>query len=140
MTIPALVILIASLIHPGADVTHRAFLDAVAEFAETPERVAEILVFSEHESRMGEALSGKRFDSLAYCELQVRGSPALEGNPRACVQSWLRIRARAAAACGEAGALAGLASGSCSRGTRLAAERSAEARWLLMVARAIGGR
>lgn len=139
MSLYSLVFLIASWVHPGAEVTHHAFLDAVAEFAETPERAAELLVFAEHESRMGDALSGRRWDSKAYCELQVRGSPTLEGNPRACVQSWLRIRARAESACGPEMALAGLASGDCHRGTRLAAARASEAAWWLMIARAVRG-
>jgi hypothetical protein len=130
----ALAIFMTSILQPGAEVKHREFIEAVAELGGTPERVSELLVFAADESRMGDALSGKRWDSKAYCELQVRGSPALEGNPRECVRAWLRIRARSAEACGEAKALAGLASGRCDRGTRLADARAAEARWLLLVA------
>jgi hypothetical protein len=131
----ALVLLLASWIHPGADQAHHLFLETVAREAPSPEVAAELLVYAEHESRFGAALSGRRWDHLAYGILQVRGNPRLEVDEVASVGAWLRIRARAAEACGESGALAGLSSGRCDRGTRLASERAAEARWWLGLAR-----
>jgi hypothetical protein len=134
-----LVLLIASWLHPGADQAHHLFLETVAREAPSLEVAAELLVYAEHESRFGDALGGRRWDHLAYGILQVRGNPALETNEVASVGAWLRIRSRAAQACGEAGALAGLSSGRCDAGTRLAGERAAEARFWLMMARSVGG-
>lgn len=134
----ALVLTIAAWVHPGAEISHRAFLEAVAIASPSEAIAAEIIVFAEHESRFGDALTGPRWDHQASGILQIRGWPSLETDELASVGEWLRIRARAEAACGPELALAGLASGDCHRGTRLASARAAEARWYLMMARAVG--
>jgi hypothetical protein len=132
----ALVLLIASWIHPGAEFTHRAFLDAVAERATSADVATQLVVFAEHESHFGLVTHG----DYAPCDwgiLQIHNRPDLEHDEVASVRAWLRIRARAEAACGPELALAGLASGDCHRGTKLAAARAAEAAWYLMLARAV---
>jgi hypothetical protein len=135
----ALVLLMASWIHPGAEVRHRAFLEAVAKYSPSEEIAAEMLDYAEHESSFGALLSGHRWDPQARGILQIRGPDWLERDEVSSVRYWLAIRARSAQACGEKLALAGLSSGRCDRGTHLASERAAEARWYLAIARLVRG-
>jgi hypothetical protein len=133
-----ILLLIASWLHPGAETRHRAFLETVAKSSPSEEIAAEELVFAEHESRFGDALNGVHWDPEAHGILQIRGwGSRLDRDEVASARAWLQIRAKAAKACGEESALAGLSSGHCDRAIQLAGERAAEARWLLGIARLV---
>lgn len=133
-----LLTVISSLLHPGSEARHADLLIAISQGAESAEEAIDCLVWSEHESRMGEALSGRRWDGRAYGVLQIRDRPELETDVPASVRAWLAMRRAGAAICGDDG-LAVLSSGACKRGTRLASERRAEARYWEMVGRRIIG-
>jgi hypothetical protein len=131
----ALAVALAAALHPGAEKRAATFLEAAAEAVDAdpapvggPERELGILLtFANGESNFGAALSGRRWDSHAYGILQIRGPASLEHDEVASVREWLRRLHAAAKACGDARATAGLSSGRCDRGTRLAARREREA-------------
>lgn len=131
-----LLTLVASLLHPGAETRHADLLRAISEGAASVEEAVDCLVWAEHESRMGEALGGRRWDSRAYGVMQIRDRPELETDVPSSVRAWLAMRRAGAVLCGDDG-LAVLSSGACNRGTRLSAQRRAEARWWEMVGRKI---
>lgn len=126
---------LAAHLHPGAESFAAPFVEAAAAAVESDPNpvggadaeLADILVWAKHESDFGRALSGKRYDSQAYGILQVRGSASLEHDPVASVREWLVRLHAAARLCGDARALAGLSSGRCDRGVRLAEQRELEA-------------
>ena len=115
--------------HPHAELAR-----AIAEASESPEEAVLALVWAEHESAFGEALSGRRWDSRAFGVMQVRDRPDTEHDVAASVGAWMSIRRASAVRCGDDG-LAALSSGRCDRATRLAAARRAEAMYWLGVAR-----
>jgi hypothetical protein len=134
MTPLALVVILAEVIHPGASARHEPFLEAVARQTADADEAADLLEWADHESRFGEALAGRRWDAQAHGILQIRGPQYLERDEVASVGYWLRLKARAAEACGPALALAGLSSGACDRATKLAAARHDEAQRALVFA------
>jgi hypothetical protein len=131
----ALAFALAALMHPGAERFAAPFLDAAAaqvaaDTAPVVSAEAELswaVTFAHDESDFGRALGGKRWDSQAFGILQVRGARSLETDPAASVREWLMRLHASAKLCGDARALAGIASGRCDRGTHLAAQRAREA-------------
>lgn len=125
----AIVILVASWMCPGFEVTHRPFLEAIGAQAPSPEVAVDMLVWAKHESGFGQKLKGDGGNSWGI--LQLWGHHELEHDEVGSVAAWLKVRAHAVERCGEERALAGLSSGHCDRGVTLATSRETTARWWL---------
>jgi hypothetical protein len=142
MNLANLALTIAAILHPGTNLAKARVIRTIAEVVEndhdplgsTENELALAIEFAYRESDFGRALSGRRWDSLAYGVLQVRGNPELETDLRGNVRAWLAILHDARRRCGEDLAVAGLASGQCDRGVKLAEARKREALFALEVA------
>jgi len=106
----------------------RTTADEVARAGGDEQLLAEALVWEEHESRFGRALSGRRWDARASGILQVRDRPELERDARGSVRAWLGLLHAGEQACGtRTGGLQALSSGHCGWAVTLVASRQAEA-------------
>ncbi len=143
MTLRALALVLAWLLHPGAERWARRQVLLAADAVEAdpapvwrrPLQLAILLRWMRGESDFGRL----RHSSYASCDwglMQIHGRPDLEGaeGDAESIRLWLALLHANARACGAAGALAGLSSGRCDRATLLAAQRSLEAE--IMLARA----
>lgn len=128
----ALILVIVSWLHPGAEVTHRPFLEAVAAQAPSDEVAVDMVVWAHKESGFGLRTRGDGGRSWGI--LQLWGRKDIEHDEVAQVGAWLKIRAAAENKCGEPLALAGLSSGHCDRGLDLAERRHTTALWWLGMA------
>src|SRR5260221_4236059 len=98
LAIRALVLLVASWMVPGVELTHLPFLEAIAEQAPSPEIAIDMLVWAKHESGFGQRLRGDGGKSWGI--LQLWGRKDLEHDEVGSVAAWLAARAHAVERCG----------------------------------------
>ena len=144
MTLRALALAIAAILHPGAERWARGPVLAAADVAEVatgvpwsrPFLLAVLLEWEFAESDFG----ARRHSSNAPCDwglMQIHARPDLEGpaGDRESLRVWLALLRANAAACGWARATAGLSSGRCDRAVRFAEAREQDAALVLELAR-----
>jgi hypothetical protein len=144
VTLRALALIIASILHPGAERWARGPVLAAADVAEVstgipwsrPFLLAILLEWEFRESDFG----ARRHSSYAACDwglMQIHNRPDIEGpsGDRESLRVWLALLLANARLCGWARATAGLSSGRCDRAVRFADEREQDAALVLELAR-----
>jgi hypothetical protein len=144
VTLRALALIIASILHPGAERWARGPVTIAADVVEAervphwsrPFLLAIVLEWEWAESDFGR----RRHSGAAPCDwglMQLHGRPDLEGpaGDRESVRVWLALLRANATACGWSRATAGLSSGRCDQAVRFADAREQDAALVLELAR-----